>query len=548
MKKQTKYVFITGGVLSGVGKGITTASLGKILEARGFSVNIQKLDQYLNTDAGTLNPAEHGEVFVTADGGETDLDLGHYERFIDRELSRRSSVMSGQIYAKVIADERDGAYLGKTVQIIPHVTGEIQRRILEASEGFDIQITEIGGTVGDMEGMALIEAIRQLRQKLGSENVVFGHVVYVPFLGPSREFKSKPAQNSVRDLREAGITPDLLFVRSEEPIHGDIFEKLSLFCDVAEHAIVPLPNIPTVYEVPLIMEDSGIVDVICKRLDLDTRMADLTEWKKFVQRVKSNKPTLLIGVVAKYLSNVDTYLSVFEAIKAAAWHHGYDADIVWIDAEKVEHNTGLLEGFDGIVVPGGFGSRGIEGKIKAAQYARTHKLPYLGLCLGMQVAVIEFARHVAELAGANSTEFDKNTQHPVIDILPDQDGIKLGGTMRLGNYAAKLRKGTKTAQLYDALQITERHRHRYEFNNAYLQQLKDAGLTIAGTNADTGLVEVIELGDHPFFVASQYHPEFQSRPDRAHPLFVGFAAACKDTKLKTTTKPGALRLALETAE
>jgi len=540
MKTQTKYIFITGGVLSGVGKGITTASLGKILEARGFSVNIQKLDQYLNTDAGTLNPAEHGEVFVTADGGETDLDLGHYERFIDRELTRGSSVMSGQIYAKVIADERDGVYLGKTVQIIPHVTGEIQRRITEASRGFDIQITEIGGTVGDMEGNALIEAIRQLRQKLGPDRVMFGHVVYVPFLGPSREFKSKPAQNSVRDLREAGITPDMLFVRSEDKIHGDIFDKLSLFCDVDEHAIVPLPNVETVYEVPLVMEKSGIVDVICKRFGYENCSADLSQWEDFVAHVKATKATVRIGVVAKYLSNVDTYLSVFEAIKAGAWKHDLDADIVWIDAEKVEHNTDLLEGFDGIVVPGGFGARGIEGKIKAAQFARTHKVPYLGLCLGMQVAVIEYARHVAELKNANSTEFDKETIHPVIDILPNQDGMKMGGTMRLGNYQAKVIGGTKTAKLYNSTEIVERHRHRYEFNDTYRKQLEEAGLVIAATNPEAGLVEVVEISGHPFFVASQYHPEFQSRPDRAHPLFAGFVGACKSVdkskSIKSTKK------------
>ncbi|MBI2797881.1 CTP synthase [Candidatus Saccharibacteria bacterium] len=521
--------------MSGLGKGITAASLGKILTARGFSVNIQKLDQYLNFDAGTLNPAEHGEVYVTADGAETDLDLGHYERFIDRELDQSSSVMTGRILRQILDDERAGKYLGKTVQIIPHVTGEIQRHILEASHGFDVQITEIGGTVGDYEGLALVEAVRQLRQKVGAENVMYAHVVFVPYLGTSKEMKTKPAQNSVRGLREVGIQVDLLCVRSDNPLNEDAYEKLSLYCDVDPNAIVALPTVKTVYQVPLSMEQQGIGKVVCQRLGLVQRAAELENWSALVDSILRSKKIARIGLVAKYLSNEDTYKSVCEAIHAAGWYHSRNTEIVWIDAEELEADVSALQTVEGIVVPGGFGKRGVEGKIKAIEYARLNNLPFLGLCLGMQAAVIEFARNVAGLEGAHSTEFNPDTQYPVIDILPGQSGKNMGGTMRLGNYTAQVRPDSRTEQIYGVKKITERHRHRYEFNNEYAKKLSDAGLIFAAKSADNSLVEMIELDKHPFFVASQFHPEFLSRPNRPHPLFREFiGATIKNASYKPT--------------
>ncbi len=529
--QQTKYVFVTGGVLSGLGKGITAASLGTILKARGFSVNLQKLDPYLNTDAGTLNPAEHGETFVTHDGAETDLDLGHYERFLDEELGRGSSVMNGRIYAQVIADERAGKYLGKTVQIIPHITNEIQHHVLEAGRGFDFHLVEIGGTVGDYESMATLEALRQFRRKVGAENVAYLHLVYVPYLEASHELKTKPAQNAVRDLREAGIHPDVILARADRPISAAAMRKLSLFCDVDEEAIVALPTVKTVYEVPLILERAGLADYVCKQVGVKPRKAKLDNWQKLVDLIKHpDHRTLKIGVVAKYMDNEDTYMSVFEAIKAAGWANRVRPEIHWIEAEQLEkvkpsEAEAMLAAYDGLVVPGGFGSRGVEGKIRAATYAMKHDVPYLGLCLGMQVAVIAFARSIG-MKSANTTETNPKTKYPVIDIMEHQKGItEKGGTMRLGNYPCHLTPKSRAAKLYGEKKVLERHRHRYEFNNAFRDDLTAAGLTLAGLSPDKQLVEIIELSDHSFFMASQFHPEFKSRPQRPHPMFDGFIAS-----------------------
>lgn len=528
---QTKFIFVTGGVLSGLGKGITAASLGTILKARGFSVNIQKCDPYFNTDAGTMNPAEHGEVFVTHDGAETDLDLGHYERFLDEELNRSSSLMNGQIYAKVIADERAGKYLGKTVQIIPHVTNEVANQIMAAGEGFDFHIVEIGGTVGDIESLAFLEAIRQFRRKVGPENTLYIHVVFLPYLEASHEIKTKPAQNSVRDLREAGIQPDVVVARADKEISANVLRKISLFCDVDEEGIIPMPTVKTVYEVPLLLEAAGLGNFVTRHTGLPERRAKLADWRKLVDLIKHpDHRTLKIGVVAKYMENVDTYMCVFEAIKAAGWANRIRPEICWIDAEKIAEDPALLEGYDGLVVPGGFGSRGVEGKISAGEYALTHNTPYLGLCLGMQTAVIAVARR-SGLDGANTTEIDPASPHPVIDIMADQKDIEnKGGTMRLGNYPCDITPGTKTATVYGETSITERHRHRYEFNNDYRAKLQKAGLVLSGLSPDKHLVEIVEMRDHPFFVGSQFHPEFKSRPNRPHPLFDGFIkAAAKAT-------------------
>jgi len=536
IKKQTKYIFVTGGVVSGLGKGITAASLGKILSARGFLVNMQKCDPYLNTDAGTLNPAEHGEVFVTRDGAETDLDLGHYERFIDRELERSSSVISGQIFSQVIANERKGVYLGKSVQIIPHVTAEIQRRIIEAGKNSDIHIVEIGGTVGDYEAMAFIEAIRQMKRKVGEENVLYAHLVFLPYLATSKEVKTKPAQNSVRDLREAGIQPDVLFVRTDHPITAEALEKLSLYCDVDKDAIVGLPTAKTVYEVPLRMEESGIAHYITQKLSLPKKTAKLDQWSDLVDRIISSKNEVTIGVIAKYMSHEDTYMSVFEALRAAGWHHNAKVNIVWVNAENEDFIESELKKVDGIVVPGGFGSRGVEGKIMAAKYARENNIPYLGLCLGMQVAVIEFARHVLKSKDVDTAEINPSAKHPVIHIMPSQVGVQLGGSMRLGDYTCKLDKNSRAYLAYGTPTIVERHRHRYEFNNEYRDILTKNGLILSGLSPDKQLVEIVELHDHPFYVASQFHPEFKSRPDTPHPLFKDFiGASLRQTTAKQTS-------------
>ncbi len=526
-EKQTKYIFVVGGVLSGVGKGITAASIGTILKARGLSVNIQKLDPYLNVDAGTLNPAEHGECFVTHDGAETDLDLGHYERFLDIESSQTSSVMSGRLLHKLIQDERDGKFLGKTVQVIPHLTNAIQEQVLLAGEGFDVHLVEIGGTVGDYESPAFIEAIRELGFKVGRENCLYVHVVYLPYLGTSKEVKTKPAQNAVRDLRSVGIVPDILAARSEEVPPAEVVDKLSLYGGVAKEAIVLLPNAQTIYQVPLTLEENGIGDVITKRLGLTSKKPDLTEWTAFVDRALA-KPAkhYKIGIVAKYLNNQDTYMSVFEALRAAAWHEGVSIDLDWVNAEDVDTKTDF-DIYDGLVVPGGFGSRGVEGKITAAQFALKNKKPYLGLCLGMQVGLMAAARN-AGVRDANSTEFDANTKHPVIATMNDQKGKEgTGGTMRLGDYPCVLEPGSLAAKCYQSATITERHRHRYEANNTYRDQYEQWGIAASGKSPDSTLVEIIEATDHPFFLASQFHPEFKSRPNRPHPMFLGFIQSLK---------------------
>ncbi len=530
-KRTTKYVFVTGGVLSGLGKGITAASIGNLLKARKLKVNIQKCDPYLNVDAGTLNPAEHGECFVTKDGAETDLDLGHYERFLDQELTQSSSLMSGRVLQKVITDERAGKYSGKTVQFIPHVTQAIQEQIIATAEGYDVHIVEIGGTVGDYEGLSFIEAIRELAMKVGRENCVFAHVVYVPYLGASKEFKTKPAQNAVRELRGLGIVPDVLVARSEEHPPASAIKKLSLFSGVEERAIVLLPNARSIYEVPLTLEEAGIANVIVEKLRLKASKPQLKEWESVVKRAIGNhKQKLTVGVVAKYLDNQDTYMSVLEALRSAAWWNDVIVDIVWVDAEELEQAKGWEKAFadiDGIVVPGGFGGRGIEGKIRAAQYALTNKLPYLGLCLGMQVAVIAAAR-LSGLTDANSTEFDPKSEHQVISTMADQLGKEhTGGTMRLGDYPCVIEKGSVAAKIYGATKITERHRHRYEANNEYRDRYESWGIKAVGHSPDGTLVEMIEAINHPFMVASQFHPEFKSRPNRPHPLFNGFVRSLK---------------------
>ncbi|HMS50103.1 MAG TPA: CTP synthase [Candidatus Saccharibacteria bacterium] len=529
MTKPVKFVFVTGGVLSGLGKGITAASIGNILKARGLKVNAQKLDPYLNVDAGTLNPAEHGECFVTKDGAETDLDLGHYERFLDVEMTTKSSVMSGKIISKLIADERAGKFLGKTVQVVPHLTNAIQDAIIAASEGFDVQIVEIGGTVGDYESPAFFEAIRELGAKVGKQNCAYVHVVYMPYLSTSQEIKTKPAQNAVRDLRSLGIVPDVLVARSEVADISDPREKLSAFCGVAKEGIAILPNAKSVYEVPLTLEAQGIGAYITRQLGLPSKKPHLKEWEQMVSAVKqSPKHTKRIGVVAKYLDNQDTYMSVFEALKAAAWSQETKLDIVWVDAEAIEkagNANSALKNLDGIVVPGGFGSRGVEGKIMAAQHALKSSLPYLGLCLGLQVGVIAAARN-AGLAHANTAEIDPNGTELVIDTMADQKGKEnTGGTMRLGDYPCILDKNSLAAQLYKSSKITERHRHRYECSNAYVDKYEAWGIVPVGKSPDGQLVEMIEGKDHPFFVASQFHPEFRSRPNRPHPMFSGFVTS-----------------------
>lgn len=531
-ERQTKYIFVTGGVLSGLGKGITAASIANLLKARGLTVNLQKCDPYLNVDAGTLNPREHGECFVTKDGAETDLDLGHYERFIDEELTQSSSLMSGRVLLKVIQDERDGKYKGEDVQIIPHLTAAIQGYIKEAGESFDVHIVEIGGTVGDYESLSFIEAIREFGIKAGSENCLYVHVVYMPYLGASHEFKTKPAQNSVRDLRGLGIAPDVLVARSEDPAPVTVKTKLSLFCGVGPEAIALLPNAPSVYGVPLELEDTGIADVIAKRLGLKVSKPDLKVWREVVRRATNEySKTIRVGVVAKYMDNQDTYMSVFEALKSAAWWNDTSISIEWVDSEsladaKPGEVTKQLAKFDGIVVPGGFGIRGLEGKVRAAQSALAHKQPYLGLCLGLQMGVIAAARN-AGLQDASSEELNPQSTHLVINTMDGQKGKEnTGGTMRLGNYPCILAKGSLASDVYKSGKITERHRHRYECNNDYRDKYEAWGIRASGTSPDNHLVEVIEGIDHPFFLASQFHPEFKSRPDVPHPMFSGFVKAC----------------------
>lgn len=532
-KKATKYIFVTGGVLSGLGKGITAASIGNILQSRNLKINIQKLDPYLNVDAGTLNPAEHGECFVTKDGAETDLDLGHYERFTDVELTQSSSVMSGRILRELIEDERKGKYLGKTVQVIPHFTNAIQKKILEASKDSDVQIVEIGGTVGDYESPAFFEAIREMSNSVGRENCLYVHVVYLPYLGASKETKTKPAQNAIRDLRAIGIMPDILVARSEDKPNGAVKGKLSLFSGVEKEAIVLLPNAKTVYEVPLTLESAGMGDYICKKLSMAKRKPNNRAWKSMVKSIKTTYPsTVKVGLVAKYLDNEDAYKSVIEALESAANKHKVEVDIRWIDAETLEGGSASskFRALDGIVVPGGFGERGLEGKIKAARYALDNDLPYLGLCLGLQMAVVAAARK-AGLKGASSVEIDPDTPYPVVHAMEGQGKLwGTGGTMRLGNYECVITKGTKTAELYKRRNVLERHRHRYEVNNKYRDDLRSVGIIFSGLSPDGQLIEIIEAENHPFFIASQFHPEFKSRPNRPHPLFDGFIAALTSLK------------------
>lgn len=529
--KPTKFVFVTGGVLSGLGKGITAASIGNLLKARGLSVNLMKCDPYLNVDAGTLNPREHGECFVTKDGAETDLDLGHYERFLDQELTQSSSMMAGRVIRKVIDDERAGKYAGQTVQYIPHITSAFQEEILDAADGFDVHIVELGGTVGDYESLALLETVRELGFKVGSDNALFVHVVYVPYLGASNEFKTKPGQNAVRELRGFGITPDILVARGEKQMPRSVARKLSMFSGIPEEAVALLPNAASIYEVPLTLEDSGIAEVICNRLRLKHEKPDLKEWRAVVEKATTEQPKKVrVGVVAKYLDNADTYMSVFEALRSAAWANDTQVQIEWIDAEGLETITQeevekTLSAVDGLVVPGGFGTRGVEGKILAAQYSLKHKKPYLGLCYGLHMMVVAAAR-LGGLKGANTTEVDPDTPNAVIDTMNGQRGLEnTGGTMRLGDYACHFEAKSLAARLYGVQDIVERHRHRYEAASKYVADYEKWGIRASGINPDNGLVEVIEGVDHPFLLASQYHPEFKSRPNRAHPMFRGFIAA-----------------------
>ncbi|MBI3361063.1 MAG: CTP synthase [Chloroflexi bacterium] len=534
----TKYIFITGGVVSSVGKGVTAAAIGKILKMRGLSVTIQKLDPYLNVDPGTMSPYQHGEVYVLEDGAETDLDLGHYERFIDINLNKVCNVTTGQIYSDVIAKERRGDYLGGTIQVVPHITNEIKRRIgmVAKTTHAEVVIVEVGGTVGDIEGLPFFEALRQMRADVGRENSLYVHVTFLPHIGTTNELKTKPTQHSVRELRSIGINPDAIVARSDYPVNGDLRSKMALFCDVEERAVIPLVSTAVLYEVPLMLEALGLGDYLVERLRLADRdkplsKPDWTEWRELVAEVRRPKPAVRVAIVGKYVELRDAYMSVREALNHAAIALDREAQIEWIHSTDLEKDKRLdvLAGVDGIVVPGGFGYRGIEGKIIAARYARENKVPYLGLCLGMQVMCIELARCALEAEDANSTEFDRSTKHPVIDLLPEQRDIAdMGGTMRLGVYPCCLVPGTRAAEAYGVPRVDERHRHRFEFNNVYREPLCAKGLVLSGLSPDGRLVEITEIADHPFMVGSQFHPEFLSRPTRPHPLFRAFMAAVRD--------------------
>ncbi len=530
----SKYIFVTGGVVSSVGKGISVASIGRILKSRNISVSVQKLDPYLNVDPGTMSPYQHGEVFVTQDGAETDLDLGHYERFIDVDLTSASNVTSGQIYSAVIAGERRGDYLGGTIQVIPHVTNEIKRRIREVSElsHAEVVIVEVGGTVGDIEGLPFLEAIRQMRNEEGRDNVLYVHVTFLPHIATTNELKTKPTQHSVNELRRIGIQPDVVLCRSDYEIPQSLKDKISLFCDVAKEAVIPLVTAGTIYEVPLMLEETGLSDLIIKRLGLQAENVDLTDWRDMVAKLKTPKEPVNIALVGKYVELQDAYYSVREALSHAGLYHDRQVNLLWVHSEELQcdNNMSLLKSAQGIIVPGGFGYRGIEGMITAASYARQNHIPYLGLCLGMQVMVIEFGRYALDSNLANSTEFDPETPYPVIDLLPDQQNISdMGGTMRLGTYPCHLVSGTKAAQAYNVDTVNERHRHRYEFNNRFREQLEQKGLIPSGLSPDNRLVEIAEVKDHPWMVACQFHPEFKSRPNRPHPLFASFIGAAKET-------------------
>jgi CTP synthase len=524
----TKYIFVTGGVVSSLGKGLASASIGSLLEARGFRVTLQKMDPYINVDAGTMSPYQHGEVFVTDDGGETDLDLGHYERFTSVRVTRQHNVTTGKVYFSVIQKERRGDYLGRTVQVIPHITDEIKRSIQGVSDGVDVVIVEVGGTVGDIESLPFLEAVRQLKKDVGRDNVIYIHLTLVPFMQASQELKTKATQHSVKELRAIGIQPDILLCRTDRFLPPSIKSKIALFCDVEEEAVITAKDVDSIYEVPLVFHREGLDDIIVKLLDLPPRPIDLSRWEAVVERVKSPGRATRIAVVGKYVELKDSYKSLIEALAHGGIAHDARVELDWVDAEHIERDGAgkHFAGVHGVLVPGGFGDRGIEGKIAAVRYAREHGLPYFGICLGMQCAIIEFARHVCGLAGANSSEFNAATPHPVVDLLPEQRHLEdKGGTMRLGLYPIVLEEGSRASRLYGQGIIQERHRHRYEVNNDYLQRLTKEGLRVSGVWAEKQLVEIIELPDHPYFVAGQFHPEFRSRPWDPHPLFSGFVGA-----------------------
>ena len=532
-----KFIFVTGGVVSGLGKGITAASLGRLLKARGLRVAAQKLDPYINVDPGTMSPYQHGEVYVTEDGAETDLDLGHYERFIDEDLNKYSNLTTGKVYWNVLNKERKGEYLGSTVQIIPHITNEIKEFIYRVGEtgNADVIITEIGGTVGDIESQPFLEAIRQVSLEQGKENCLFIHVTLVPYLKSSGEHKSKPTQHSVKELQAMGISPDIIVMRSDEPIDKSISEKISLFCNVKEDCVIENQTLPILYEAPLMLKKSKLSWIVCRELGINAGPCEMTEWEQMVERIKSRKECVKIAVVGKYIKLHDAYLSVAEALRHGGYENSCKVDIKWIEAEDVTDETAeeILSDVSGILVPGGFGDRGIEGKIAAAKYARLNDVPYFGICLGMQIAVIEFARNVLGIADANSGEFAEDCPHKVIDFMPDQYGdIPKGGTMRLGAYPCSIKAGTIMERAYGTDSIAERHRHRYEFNNEYREQMEEAGLKIAGTSPDGRLVEAVELPEHTHYVGVQYHPEFKSRPNKAHPLFREFIKAALEKNKK----------------
>ncbi|HZX46075.1 MAG TPA: CTP synthase [Clostridia bacterium] len=530
----TKYIFVTGGVVSSLGKGITAASLGRLLKNRGLRVSMQKFDPYINVDPGTMSPYQHGEVFVTEDGAETDLDLGHYERFIDINLTKDSSLTAGKIYWSVLNKEREGEYLGGTVQVIPHVTNEIKERIKKVAKDVDVVITEIGGTVGDIESLPFLEAIRQLRHDAGRGNVLYIHVTLVPYLSRAGELKTKPTQHSVKELRSIGIQPDIIVCRTEKPLNRDTKEKIALFCNVEPEAVVQNSDVATIYDVPLLLEQEGLDDLVVEMMGLENcPPPDMTEWEGLVERIKNPRHKVKIALVGKYVELHDAYLSVAEALCHGAIANDASLEIEWVQsADVTEANVAeKLRDADGVLVPGGFGDRGVEGKLVAIRYARENKIPLLGICLGMQLAVVEFARNVLGYKGANSTEFDPGTPHPVIDLMPDQKDVKgLGGTMRLGGYPCELVQGTKARESYGKELVHERHRHRHEFNNRYRDALAEKGLIVSGVSPDGRLVEMVELKDHPWFVGCQFHPEFKSRPNRPHPLFSGLIKAALQNK------------------
>ena len=537
----SKYIFVTGGVVSGLGKGITAASLGRLLKARGLKVAAQKLDPYINVDPGTMSPYQHGEVYVTEDGLETDLDLGHYERFIDENLNKFSNLTTGKVYWNVLNKERRGEYLGETIQVIPHITSEIKNFIYSVGSktNADVVITEIGGTAGDIESQPFLEAIRQVSQEVGKENSLFIHVTLVPYLKSSGEHKSKPTQHSVKELQSMGIKPDIIVLRTDEPITDQsIFQKIALFCNVQPDCVIENLTIPVLYEAPIMLEKNHFSDIVCRELCLDTPEPDMTEWLQMVEKIRSRKKLVHIALVGKYVKLHDAYLSVMEALRHAGYDHSARVEIDWVDSENLtpENIDERLGNVDGIIIPGGFGSRGIEGMVLACKYAREHDVPYLGICLGMQIAVIEFCRNVCGIADANSGEFDEYGLHKVIDFMPDQNkNINKGGTLRLGSYPCKIKPGTKMRECYGRELISERHRHRYEFNNDYRETVEAAGMVLSGTSPDGRIVETVEIPQNRFFVAGQFHPEFKSRPNRAHPLFLGFigaAAAYRESRNK----------------